>query len=146
MMGYGVWMAVSSLLSALLGGGLVNIINRKAQKRKADSDAKNSEALAEGSELNNVEKAIKIWREMAECLKLQNSEQASVITALQIEIGEQRKSREELTKQIEILSNKVNKLNTTSNKILKMLNSVTHENLDAMVAKMKIELQKDEPV
>ena len=56
---FGLWGAISTMLSALFGGGLIfSLLTIRAQKKKANAEAK-------GSELTNVETAIKIWREMS---------------------------------------------------------------------------------
>lgn len=125
---YGIWMVVSSLISAVMTGGIVQILNVKANKRKANSEAKNSEALADGAELNNVEKAIKIWREMAESLKK--------------ELEEQRSKSDEMSLQLEALRKEIARLTRINSKIVEILNNMTADNFEKMVQKIKEEIEK----
>lgn len=120
---------VSLILNLVLGSGfLITFLNLKSERKKAASEAKGAEATAEGTELDNVEKAIKIWREMAESLKL--------------ELEASRKNYDEVARQVEALRKEVQKLNTISQRILKKLDKITHDNLDQMVEEIKQEIQK----
>ena len=131
MMAYS-WMDVVSIaLNLIFGGGfIITLLTLRAQRKKAGAEAKGAEATAESTELDNVEKAIKIWREMAESLKTQLSETQSNYT--------------EMAKQVEGLRKDVNRLNCTSNRILKMLNQITHENMEKLVSDIKDEIQKSD--
>lgn len=129
MMGYGIWMALSSIFSGLMGGGLVWIFNIRANKKKANSEAKNSEAIAEGAEITNVEKAIKIWREMAESLKKELADQRAESDAMRLEI---QKLRCELRK-----------LNRGNNKIIEALESINDKNYNEIATRVKEELKHE---
>ena len=119
---------IITVISALFGGGIGSVLTFKATRKKAGAEAKGAEATAESTELDNVEKAIKIWREMAESLKL--------------ELEASRKNYDEVARQVEALRKEVQKLNTISQRILKKLDKITHENLDQMVEEIKQEIQK----
>jgi len=120
---------IITVISALFGGGIGSVLTFKATRKKAGAEAKGAEATAESTELDNVEKAIKIWREMAESLKL--------------ELEASRKNYDEVARQVEALRKEVQKLNTISQRILKKLDKITHENLDQMVEEIKQEIQKN---
>jgi hypothetical protein len=118
---------ISIVLNALLGGGMLfQFFTVKALKNKANAEAEGAIATAESTELDNVEKAIAIWREMAQQLKAELAESGSKYT--------------EVAKQVEELRKEVCKLTATSNKILKLLDRITHENLDKMVEQIKNEI------
>ena len=129
MMAYS-WMDIASLaLNLIFGGGIIiTFITLKAQRKKADAEADGAIATADSTELDNVEKAIKIWREMA--MELKN------------ELTTARTKYEEVSVQVEALRKDVQKLNTISTRILKMLDKITHENLEKMVETIKDEIQK----
>ncbi|MEL3904440.1 MAG: hypothetical protein P1P63_04945, partial [Treponemataceae bacterium] len=60
---------ISLLLNLALGGGLVlTIATLKAARKEADARAEKVRAEASANEIQNVEAAIKIWREMAESM------------------------------------------------------------------------------
>lgn len=112
---------VSLILNALLGGGLlVTLVTLRATKNKANADAK-------GSELDNVQEAITIWREMSKKLheELTVSREESEQMAIQMH------------KEIESLRRAVSRLTSVNNKMVKLLDKITPENLNDMVKKIK---------
>lgn len=129
MYGFGIWSVVSSLISALLGGGMVWIFAMKAQKKRLNAEAKGAEANAESTELSNVEKAITIWRQMAESLRA--------------ELEASRSKYDEVTKQVVELRKSVDKLNTQNQRILKLLDRISPENMDKLIAEIKHEIKGD---
>lgn len=128
---FGFWGVVSTVVASIFGGGFVgSFLTVRAQRKKATAEAKGAEANAESTELDNVEKAIKIWREMAENLKSQRDEALNSFT--------------EMSKQVEALRRDVKKLNSTNQKILKLLDKISHENLESTVEEIKSEIQKSD--
>lgn len=118
---------ISIVLNALFGGGMLfQFMTLRAQKNKASAEAEGAKALAESTELSNTETAIKIWREMAQQLKTELQDSGSRYA--------------EVAKQVEDLRKEVNKLTAASNKILKMLDKITHDNLEKVVAQIKDEI------
>lgn len=118
---------ISIVLNALLGGGMLfQFFTVKALKNKANAEAEGAKATAKSIELDNVDEAITIWREMA--IELKNELQDS--RAKYLEVG----------KQVEDLRKEVNKLTTASNKILKMLDRITHDNLEKVIEQIKDEI------
>jgi predicted RNase H-like nuclease (RuvC/YqgF family) len=130
MMAYS-WMDIASLaLNLIFGGGIIiTFITLKAQRKKADAEADEASASADSTELDNVNKAITIWREMAESLKT--------------ELQASRSNYDDVARQVEALRKEVQKLNNISQRILKKLDKITHENLDQMVEEIKQEIQKN---
>jgi len=115
---------LSLIFNVLLGGGLLGtIVSLKAQKNKANAEAKGAEANAESTELDNVDKAVKIWRDLAENMELRNKEL--------------QKNYEELLTEVRSLRQEVRKQNSTINKILKILDSIDHDNLEQKVQEAK---------
>lgn len=120
---------VSLALNLIFGGGfIITFLTIRAQKKKASAEAKGAEASAESTELDNVEKAIRIWREMAENFKTE-------LTCYQEKYAD-------LARQVEGLRREVKKLNTTNQKILNLLDMISHDNLESTVAEIKSEIQK----
>lgn len=118
---------LSIVLNALLGGGfLFQFITLRAQRKKADAEAEGAKATAETTELKNVETAISIWREMA--LQLKD------------ELEQSRTQYLEVTKHVDDLRKEIKGLRETSNKILKLLDRITPENLERMKEQIKNEL------
>ncbi len=108
---------ISLLLNAILGGSLiVTLVTLRATKNKANAEAK-------GSELDNVQEAITIWREMAENLKK--------------ELESSRENYTEMNKQVESLKRAVSRLTNVNNKMVILLDKITPENLDIMVQQIK---------
>ena len=115
---------VSMVLNVLLGGSLiVTIITIKATRKKADAEAKSAEAGAKSTEIENVDAAVKIWRELAEKM----SEQYTDVSL-----------------KVDKLSKEVNGLRLVNNKILRLLDRITPENLIEMVEKIKAEINESE--
>ena len=65
---YGMWGVISSIVSALLGGSVMYMLTLKSLRRKAAAEARQLELKADETEINNIEKAITIWKKMAEDL------------------------------------------------------------------------------
>lgn len=112
---------ISFLLNLLFGGGLfVSVITLRSVKKEANSKAEKAAAEARADEIKNVESAIKIWREIAEDMSAKYNEVSS---------------------QVQLLSNEVVKLTKASNKIARILDKITPENLEESVRNMKKELE-----
>lgn len=120
---------IITVFSALFGGGIGSVITFKATRKKAGAEAKGAEATAESTELDNVEKAIKIWREMAESLKT--------------ELENSRSKYDEVTRQVIDLKKAVDRLNSSNQRILKLLDRISPENMDKLIAEIKHEIKGD---
>lgn len=122
---------VSLILNLVLGGGLiVTIATVKGQKKQV-------EATAEGSELDNVSKAIAIWQQSAE-----KSEQRAQAAEDRAKAAEERaqataESYSSLAGEVTSLRSEVKKLTTQNTKILKILDSINHDNLDQKLQEAK---------
>lgn len=115
---------LSLIFNVLLGGGLLGtVVTLKAQKKKADAEAKGAEATAESTELDNVDKAVKIWRDLAESMEQRNKELIQNYSDLLIEV---KGLRSEIKGQ-----------NTKINKILKILDTIDHDNMEQKVKEAK---------
>lgn len=115
---------LSLVFNVVLGGGLlVTVVTLKAQRKKAEADAKGAEATAESAELDNVDKAVKIWRDLAETMEQRNNQM--------------QKNYDNLLSEVQSLRNEVKKQNGTINKILKILDSIDHDNLEEKVKEAK---------
>lgn len=119
---------LSYLVAAIAGGGLLQLITMGQQRKKATAEADGAKALSESTELDNVEKAIRIWREMAENLKAQRDDALSGYA--------------EMARKVEDLRKDVQKLNCTNQRILKLLDKISHDNLEKTVEEMKEVISK----
>ncbi len=125
---------ISIILNALLGGGLLlQFITLRSVKAKAQAEAETARAetetvkvATESSELDNVEKAITIWRNTAEKMSK--------------EADEYRQRYSDLAREVAKLREDVNKQTASINKILKLLDRITHENLEKIVEQIKNEI------
>ena len=105
------------VFSVILGGGwLINVLTIKSQRIKAGAEAKGADAIAEGSELDNVTKAIAIWRESAEASESRYKTLLENYSQLAIKVGD--------------LESTVKQLTATNKQIIKILNSINHDNLE----------------
>lgn len=126
---FGVWGLVSTIANVILGGGLgISLLTLRSQKRKAKGEAQQTVAQAESTELDNVEKAIRIWREMAENFKA--------------ELQTSSKKYEEVLKEVGELKEAVKRLNVTNRKILKLLATITHENFEKVAKDIRDEIEQ----
>jgi hypothetical protein len=98
----------------------------RAERKKAEAEAEGAKANAESTELGNVEKAISIWREMALQLKA--------------ELEQSRTQYSEVNRHVDDLRREIKGLRETSNKILRLLDRITPENLEKMKEQIKAEL------
>jgi predicted nucleic acid-binding Zn-ribbon protein len=117
------WLDILSVfLNIALGSGLiVSIVTLKSTKQKANADVDQAIATVKTTELQNVESAIKIWRDMA---------------------NELNEKYELVLKEVDCLRKELNRLNVAVNKTIKMLDKITPENLESMVETIKQEIQK----
>jgi hypothetical protein len=110
-------------LPLLLGGSIVSVISAlitmKATRKKAYAEAK-------GNELDNVQEAVKIWRELAESFKT--------------DLDKARTDSGEVTRQLETLRNEVIKLTKVTTKVLKLLDKITPENLESTIIEIRDEI------
>lgn len=127
----GDWMSiVSMVLNALLFSGLiVTLLTLRATKRKANAEAKRAVAEAVTTELQNVESAIKIWRDLADAM----CQKYEIIL-------EQNKA---ISDEVEQLRKQVSRLAVINNKIVKLLDKITPENLESMIEKIKQEVRDE---
>lgn len=104
-------------LNVLFGGGfLTTLLANRYQRKKLLAETK-------GQELDNVQEAITIWRDMANELKK--------------ELEASRKGYEVMAKQVEILKRAVSRLTTVNNKMVKLLDKITPDNLESMISEIK---------
>lgn len=97
---------ISLILNALLSGGLITTLTMlRSQKRQAV-------AVADKSEIENLQKVAQIWRESLE-------EREAYF----------KNEMELLNKKVTSLQAKVSSLQTANVKILKILKEINHENL-----------------
>lgn len=114
---------ISLVLNFLLGGGLiVTLITLKSTKKQAEADAQKALAIAKASEIENVDAAVKIWRELAENMA---ERQAG------------------LSEQVEELSVEVRRLKNATNRVVRLLDRITPENLSEMVEKIRSEIEEN---
>ena len=119
---------VNTALTVLFGGGfLITLITLRAQRKRAKGEADQAMALANSTELDNVEKAIRIWREMAQ--------------SLEAELRSTREKVDAMQKQIEELQREVVTLRKTSNNILCKVNKMNNENFAAIVEEIKKDMK-----
>ncbi|HHU96835.1 MAG: hypothetical protein QM237_10895 [Bacteroidota bacterium] len=110
------------ILNLLLSGGLiVTLATLRSVKREANASAKKAEAQAKASEIENVEAAVKIWRELAEEME-----------------GRQK----ELSRQVDNLSTEVKRLKNATNRVARLLDRITTENMAEMVQQIRDEIQE----
>jgi len=119
---------ISMAMNVLLSGGVVTLYTLRSKKRKAGAEADLTMAQADSNELDNVEKAIAIWRDMAESLRK--------------EMTDYRDKYEKVYVQVLALKRSIDKLNTTNTKILKMLNKINPENWEGMIKEIKEEIDQ----
>lgn len=118
----GVFEIISLLLNLVFGGGLiVSLATLRATKNEATAKAQRAVAEAKTNELDNVESAIKIWREIAQ---------------------DMADKYEAVSRQVEQLNKEVKRLNTINNKIVKLLDKITPENIEHMVSEIKKQINE----
>ena len=112
------WIEIVGLVlgSSVGGGWLINVFTLKSQQKKVGAEAKDADAKAEGSELDNVTKAIAIWRESAEASEARYKLLLENYSQLATKVGS--------------LEATVKQLTATNKQIIKILNSINHENLE----------------
>ena len=108
---------ISLLLNLVFGGGFITtLVTLKSSAKKADADVKTTE-------LDNVQEAVKIWRETAETFKS--------------ELDSYRANQKEMTLQMECLRKEVAKLSTINCKMVKLLDKINTDNLEQIVEQIK---------
>lgn len=123
---------ITALITTILGGGLGSFLTLKAQRKKA-------EAEADTNELENVEKAIAIWKQMAQDLKieLENSRQESQAF---------RDKSKQLEDQVEALKKQIKVMTNINRKIMLMLEDIIpEEKLDPIKKTIK-KIESDEAI
>lgn len=122
----GIFEIVSLSLNLLFGAGLWKaLITLKSVKREANAKADKAIAEATSDELSNSGAIIKLWRELAEDMGAKHTE---------------------VMEQVEQLRKEVNRLRLINNKIVRLLDRITPENMEAMVQKIKDEINEDETI
>lgn len=112
------------LVATILGGNwIINLLTLKSQKKKAAAEASGADATTEGSELDNMGKAIKIWREIAETSEARYKALLDNYITLTTQMtGLQSKMSE--------METTVKQLTSTNKLILKILKDINHDNLE----------------
>lgn len=101
----------------------MTLITLRATRRKAAADAKKAEELAKASEIENVDAAVKIWRELATTM----SERQAKLSA-----------------QVEELSVEVRRLKNATNKVVRLLDRITPDNMSEMIEVIKNEIEREQ--
>ncbi len=105
---------VSTVLIALGTGFASTIFTVIFFKRKNKAEARQAEAIAESQELDNTEKAIKIWKDLAENFSGKVSEYTT-------EVGQLRDLNQQLLTKIEDLNKKIDGLTKENVKLRKQV-------------------------
>lgn len=118
------WMEIASLvLNLVLGTGLIaTVATLRSVKAEAAANAKKAAAGATASEIKNVETVIKLWREMAEKMA---------------------QDRETLVLHVEELSTEVRRLKNATNRVVRLLDKITPENMEETVNIIKKEIDNE---
>ena len=125
---------INLLISFIAGGGLYALFtlipkmrqaNAEAKKsevdvKKSEVDVKSIEVDLKGKELDQVEQAVKIWRESAEASEKRYNELYDKMTT---EMSKMQQSMADMETTIK-------KLTATNNQILKILKDINHDNLE----------------
>lgn len=112
------------------GYGIYGVVTIKAQRRKAEEEANKVRGEVKTNELDNVQEAIKIWREMAESLKAERDEYKRSYIEVQ-------KHNAEMSKQMDAIRKELTRLTNINSKMVKLLDKITPENLSEMVETIK---------
>lgn len=115
-----------TIANVLASGGLVTLFTLRSARQKAAAEAKKVEAGVDADELDNVEKAIAIWRKMAE--------------DLQVALNDQQKRYDAVVRQMTQVQSTLDKVHRSNTEILKKLAQITTENLNETIEDIKKEL------
>ena len=137
----------SEILNFVLSGGLMAAIaaiatlssrikEANAKAKQAEAEAQKMHAEAKTEELANVEQAIKIWREIATDVTKKHED----VSRKYEELGQQYA---EMTRSMDALNKEVKRLTQASNKILKLLDRITPENMESTVKEIRQELEQN---
>jgi chromosome segregation ATPase len=125
---------ISLLISFIAGGGLYALFTIGAKRRQANAEAAKSEVDVKsievdlkGKELDQVEQAVKIWRESAEASEKRYNELYDKM------VTEMSKMQQSMTD----METTIKKLTATNNQILKILKDINHDNLEQKKAEAK---------
>ena len=131
------WLDIVSLaLNIIFGSGfLITFIYYRSELRRRTGEADQAAAMADSAELDNVEKAIRIWREIAQSLE-------SEVREARERSEQMQKQNEQMAQQLAELTREVSRLRTTSNRILSKINKMNHDNFYEVIEQIKNELQK----
>jgi len=126
------WISLIAAVFGFVGSGygLYGMVTVKAQRRKAENEANKVREEVKTNELDNVQEAIKIWREMAESLKAERDEYKQSYLEVQ-------KHNAEMADQMEAIRKELTRLTNINSKMVKLLDKITPENMSEMVETIK---------
>lgn len=126
------WLTLLSMIFGFIGSGygLYGVFTVKSQRRKAEAEANKVREEVKTNELDNVQEAIKIWREMAESLKAERDEYKQSYLEVQ-------KHNSEMAEQMEAIRKELTRLTNINSKMVKLLDKITPENLGEMIDTIK---------
>lgn len=121
---------IIAVIGLIGGGGIGYLFTIRATRRKALAEADKTREEVKTNELDNVQEAIKIWREMAESLKGERDEYKQSYLEVQ-------KHNQDMASQMEAIRKELSRLTNINTKMVKLLDKITPENLDDMVDKIR---------
>jgi cell division protein FtsB len=133
------WVTIISLIFGFIGGGagLVGVFTLNSQKKKAEAEANQAQedvnktkSDVKTAELDQVQEAITIWRGIAEDMKTERDEYKAAF----LEVSAHNTK---MAEQLESIRKELAKLTTINNKMVKLLDKITPDNLNEMVDKIK---------
>lgn len=126
------WLTLLATVFGFIGSGygLYGVFTVKSQRRKAEAEANKVREEVKTNELDNVQEAIKIWREMAESLKAERDEYKQSYLEVQ-------KHNSEMAEQMEAIRKELTRLTNINSKMVKLLDKITPENLGEMIDTIK---------
>jgi len=115
---------INTIIAAIISSGFTGTVTYwvtfKSMRKKASAEA-------DSAELNNVQVAIKIWRDMAQDLAVKLDELQTKYDSVLTQVDEMRKS--------------IDKLNTSNARILTLLNKMKPENFQRIISEIEKELK-----
>lgn len=128
---------IGTLIGAIFGGGGIWLFTIGAVRKEADAkanqaqeDVNKTKSDVKSSELDQVQEAITIWRGIAEDMKTERDEYKAAF----LEVSAHNTK---MAEQLESIRKELVKLSSINNKMVKLLDKITPDNLNEMVDKIK---------
>ena len=133
---------IIAVVGSLFGSGVTWIFTLRSVKQKSSAQAELTANEAKSKELDNIQEAIKTYRELAEDLRAELKASNDDRAALREELEASKKERENTLTELNKVKNELERLTKINKRICALLEKIEPENYSQIIDEIKKQINE----